>query len=760
MSYVTVTVGNQVQVSGGNIPVGTTLTQGQWVISTANTYLLIMQTDGNLVLYQVIGTPPESGGTFTGFALWSTGTDANGGETFSVQTDGNLVVYNGDGSSVWSSGTTGLAAANLAVQNDGNLVLYSAQRAALWATGTDYRQVWPKSNWSYIQYSLSEQGQPPLVLTAGSGGLTLSPAQTAEPSQMWQFTPDGRLLSGLLGSQVLTQQTASDGTASLALTTQTLPPAGAQIWACSSALEAVAITAGDSGLAVSVGSDGVSVQLQSLTGADAQQWFLMPANPLQAIMALPPATPCFPAFTTEQQEVYADINQRLDLAPSTLREQYTNLNAPIDAYQSSLLEMTFDSFQPDVWKPVVDQLNNEMIAVIAVQRLFNNYIAFHNLLFSDQDALLSELATAAGFETQDEQTTGVWGVVLNIVSSIVYTVLSANPATAVAANIIEGAVNVGVAASNVSTQGISASPFQVTVAQLAGKLSDSLEALLSTVGDMATTILTDWTKLQTTAKLCTSFAPNGLAWPPLTAANLVKQAKPSYVASVMQMLLQAKYRIYEFSSASGPGVVAQYGDAPSYAKYASPQADGNTVYYWIADANDYSIYPASEAMTLVWGAGVPQNDFFAGNNGWGLPKSVVREPAGAPLYDILAITLTNLTPNMLTVTADCTEGSLLTPANTVLAPYSTLLLQGQCLSGLQGQTITFTLYDPSAGPTASDLIAQFSTQQDPGGFVAGKVWVDGQSTAGNYTLTTPVCYPGSIKHGYSGSVQIGVARAC
>lgn len=761
MGYVPVIVGDQVEVSGGNIPVGTTLTAGQWIISTANTYLLTMQTDGNLVLYQVIGTPPESGGSFTGFALWWTGTDANGGKTFSVQTDGNLVVYDSDGSPVWSSGTVGLPAANLTVQNDGNLVLYSVQLAALWATYTNDSQVWPKSNWSYIQYSLSEQGQAPLVLTAGSGGLTLTPAQTAAPSQMWQFTPDGRLLSGLLGGEVLTQRTASDGSASLVLATQTMPPAGAQIWVFSSALEAASITALDSGLVLGVGSDGTSVQLQSLTGADARQWFLMPANPLQAVIALPPANPSFPAFTTEQQQVYAVINQRLNLAPSTLREQYTNLNAAIGSYQTSVLGMTFDSFDPDVWKPVVEQLNREMTAVIVVHNLFNNYSTFHNALFADQSDLLSELTALAGFETGDDQTTGVWGVIINILSSIVYTVLSADPATAVAANIIQSAVNVALAASDVGTQSITASPFQVTAAQLAGQLSDSLETLLTTVGDMATTILTDWTKLQATAKLGISFAPNGLAWPPLTTAELVKQAKPSYVASVMQMLLQAKFRIYQYSTsnASGSGFASQYDDAPSYGKYGSSQPDGSSVCYWIADANDYGTYPSSQAMDVIWGAGVPQNDFFAGNNGWGLPKAVY-EPAGAPPFDILAVAITNLTPNMLTITADCTEGSLLSPANTVLAPYSTVLLLGQCLSNLKGQAITFTLYDPSAGPTAGDFVAQFSTHQHPGDIVVGDVWTDGLNQAGNYTLTAPVCYEGSMGQTYSGSVQIAVARTC
>jgi hypothetical protein len=61
-----------------------------------------------------------------------------------MQSDGNLVLYNKSGGSVWSSGTSGHSSAFLAVQADGNVVIYNAPDppnqnqylTAIWATGT------------------------------------------------------------------------------------------------------------------------------------------------------------------------------------------------------------------------------------------------------------------------------------------------------------------------------------------------------------------------------------------------------------------------------------------------------------------------------------------------------------------------------------------------------------------------------------------------------------------------------------------------
>ncbi|MBK7863732.1 MAG: peptidoglycan DD-metalloendopeptidase family protein [Archangiaceae bacterium] len=84
---------------------------------------LLLQSDGNLVLYQDGATP-----------LWASGTVGSGADTAVMQTDGNFVLYAG-GAPVWHTWTFGHDGAVLAVQDDGNLVLYQGN-TALWASGT------------------------------------------------------------------------------------------------------------------------------------------------------------------------------------------------------------------------------------------------------------------------------------------------------------------------------------------------------------------------------------------------------------------------------------------------------------------------------------------------------------------------------------------------------------------------------------------------------------------------------------------------
>jgi hypothetical protein len=79
---------------------------------------LIMQTDGNAVLYK--------GRT----ALWASVTNRKA-STLVMQRDGNLVVISGR-TPIWSTNTHGSTGAYLAVQNDSNLVIYNIRNKPVW----------------------------------------------------------------------------------------------------------------------------------------------------------------------------------------------------------------------------------------------------------------------------------------------------------------------------------------------------------------------------------------------------------------------------------------------------------------------------------------------------------------------------------------------------------------------------------------------------------------------------------------------------
>lgn len=107
----------------GAIASGHGLTPGHSWRSQDGRFTLSMQTDSNLVLYE--------GDT----ALWNTGTVGQHVAFMIMQADGNLVLYNTSEKAVWSSGTPGYETASLAIQNDGNLVIYYKSRA-IWNSGT------------------------------------------------------------------------------------------------------------------------------------------------------------------------------------------------------------------------------------------------------------------------------------------------------------------------------------------------------------------------------------------------------------------------------------------------------------------------------------------------------------------------------------------------------------------------------------------------------------------------------------------------
>ena len=104
----------------------------QSIVSANGRYQLIMQSDGNLITYDLQNNRQS---------IWSGGTFNNTGASFSFQAnDGNLVIYNAVNNPVWNAGTQNDPASKngfLRLQNDGNLVLCAADGSrAIWSSRT------------------------------------------------------------------------------------------------------------------------------------------------------------------------------------------------------------------------------------------------------------------------------------------------------------------------------------------------------------------------------------------------------------------------------------------------------------------------------------------------------------------------------------------------------------------------------------------------------------------------------------------------
>lgn len=105
---------------------GGRLYPGQRLVSPNGSYRLVLQTDGNLVLYR----------NSDNAVRWASNTVGRSPRYLTLQTDGNLVLYPTSGSALWASNTSGLrTAGQLRLQDDGNVVLYNSGRP-VWATNT------------------------------------------------------------------------------------------------------------------------------------------------------------------------------------------------------------------------------------------------------------------------------------------------------------------------------------------------------------------------------------------------------------------------------------------------------------------------------------------------------------------------------------------------------------------------------------------------------------------------------------------------
>lgn len=95
------------------------------IASCNGAYVLINQQDGNLVFYRRADNA----------ALWASGTSSASPGPLVMQGDGNLVLYTASGQPIFYTMTVGVANAYLAVQDDGNLVVYNGAGAPVWVRG-------------------------------------------------------------------------------------------------------------------------------------------------------------------------------------------------------------------------------------------------------------------------------------------------------------------------------------------------------------------------------------------------------------------------------------------------------------------------------------------------------------------------------------------------------------------------------------------------------------------------------------------------
>lgn len=97
------------------------------LLSPSSKFALLMQSDGNLCVYDLT----------TGKATWASNTSGKGALSFAIQNDGNNVLYDASGRGVWATNDSNTRPSDtytLKMQDDGNLVAYTSAGVPVWAS--------------------------------------------------------------------------------------------------------------------------------------------------------------------------------------------------------------------------------------------------------------------------------------------------------------------------------------------------------------------------------------------------------------------------------------------------------------------------------------------------------------------------------------------------------------------------------------------------------------------------------------------------
>jgi hypothetical protein len=638
--------------------------------------------------------------------------------------------------------------------------------------------------WAYVVSALSPltPEYSPYVLSIQDGNpapgipVILSSQGTNSQGQLWMFTSDGRILSpvGFQNLMSLGPAYSGDGGGyTVVMNPQQNPTPTTQQWDMRGgpnqirnelSMEYLVVVGGNNGPVSPFG--GPAVLSAPGYSNPSYLWYFSPSSPIDAILAQAPLA--FLAFQGQEETAYKAVNTACGL--SDLRSAYTNTSAEFSTYQSIINGMACpQGVSEEHWETVKTRLNTELTDVEAVASLYNNYLVFHTAIFTLQNAQLGQLISDAGME----QGTNTSGVAATVMQGVLYTVIEAIPVVGnVLGNLVNTAINGALAAGKISI-----SPFSIAVSDLQNSLIATFVNVLGQMSGIFTTILSDWGKLQaiyqctlgtTVPQPTVEMAVNSLSLNSEDTSNGVTNAAPGYAISVMQMLLPAQYQIYKYNDTNGDPV----DDVPSYAQLVEYDGlvDGDPTWtkYWIANSTNYDAYPSQQALqtdlfdpfdsNTMTGAGVSPSDFFHGRNGWGFAvcwvyKYLISGYAG------VVVTITNQTPNLLTVNANCSGGGeIIGPTSKILNPFqSSTFGATDPHYRLNPTSIDFEIFDPNI--STQNTVGSFTVTLDYP--VGSGPWpqVGNQNSAQGYALSSPILNQGALQafqNGYPAAAQINI----
>jgi hypothetical protein len=200
---------------GNRLNPGESLSPNGQLTAPTKPLRLVLQDDGNLVLY--VWNDP----------LWDSKTTGQPAAKAVMQQDGNFVIYDNQGKALWSSNTWGKNGSYLELDDSGSATIYhpvGASKLPVWSTNTPFSFGWPKhidsgpvqvahNEFVQVTVSLSNTGRidgethiwTQNALYGFTGGTTIIFYDNADNSQwntqMHHMGVDGTWIPGLPSSR-------------------------------------------------------------------------------------------------------------------------------------------------------------------------------------------------------------------------------------------------------------------------------------------------------------------------------------------------------------------------------------------------------------------------------------------------------------------------------------------------------------------------------------------------------------------------------
>ncbi|HEX9940162.1 MAG TPA: hypothetical protein VGB15_23715, partial [Longimicrobium sp.] len=565
------------------------------------------------------------------------------GSTYDWGPNGNYIVLRqldpDDHTQLWSFESDGMIAnqANRAMVlnvdgglavNGASIITYTVQ------AGTPLDEYWwgapvvplkPGPQWYFIQSGLTDEDNTyGLGVPGDSKEVGLFPYAGGQAGQTWRFPGDGTIVSALphglpLGLGLGAPVFDSPGSTCV-LVDLLVEGATAQLWSRDGGT--IVNAKNQHLLTASVAGAPVVTAPGQEGSPPTQSWTALQVNPLASILSQAPVP--FPVFTGGQADAYASINQQLPFTSgNTLREQYVILDpSALSNYDNKLPGLICpDNVSAADWQAVIHQLTAELNAAIPVQTHFQTSTSSLAQMFAAQSGVVSQFISDTGMQ-QGEVTGGM----LSIFESVAYLGMSEiSDGGSVVANLMSVGMAIGQAAASATPL---ADSFQVACSDLWSELNTNFTALDTALGNAAYVILSDWGRLRATGPLTTSKLVGGLGF--TIGDNLGAALQPAFSASVMQMLMPAKYMLWTAPFQTKPTIDG----IPTYAQYAVPEWGGGYLVTSISVVGDENEYPSSAAMTDIFGPKmngyVDPTDFWMGQNGWNFQIRSSVDTAAAP----------------------------------------------------------------------------------------------------------------------------------